>query len=219
MRALFLSLLCWQCLFGDSIALLAQQIQEAYQNFYHAYHFHITSVQVQLVSGDQARLDAFLAQAKPPLNLRPPQFLKNEGLVRVGQALLKYQVIAQIEVFKTKNMLKKDVNLDSSNTYSQSVPFERFNTMPLDASYINNSSTKSFLAPNTLLSIDKIAPKILVYKNEMFSATLQSGPISLETSLQALQNGSLNQVIEALNIESKRRVQVRITGLLKGEVL
>ncbi|WP_121021326.1 flagellar basal body P-ring formation chaperone FlgA [Helicobacter vulpis] len=219
MRALFLGLLCWQWLLGDPLARIALQIQEAYQHFYHAYRFDIASVQAQIISGDPARLEAFLAKPHPPLNLRSQQFLKKEGLVRVGEALVKYQVIAQIEVFKTKNMLKKDVNLDSSNTYAQSVPFEQFNTMPLDRSYINNSSTKSFLGANTLLSIDKVAPKILVYKNEIFSATLVSGSISLETSLQALQNGSLNQIIEALNVESKKRVQVRITGLLKGEVL
>nr|WP_264828736.1 hypothetical protein [Helicobacter suis] len=29
----------------------------------------------------------------------------------------------------------------------------------------------------------------------------------------------LNQVIQALNVRSKKVVQVRITGLLKGEVL
>ncbi|WP_104757624.1 flagellar basal body P-ring formation chaperone FlgA [Helicobacter salomonis] len=223
MRALCLVLLYIQLLLADPLNLIAQHIQEAYEHFYQHYHFHVSRVQVQLASGDVARLRAFLtpyeSKAQAPFSLRPQQFLKKEGLVRVGEALLKYQVIADMQVYKTKSALKKDVNLDSHNTYVLSVPFEQFNTMPLDSSYINNSSTKSFLGANTLLSVDKVAPKILVYKNEIFSATLISGSISLETSLQALQNGSLNQVIEALNVESKKRVQVKITGLLKGEVL
>ncbi|MFC3848127.1 flagellar basal body P-ring formation chaperone FlgA [Helicobacter baculiformis] len=223
MRAFCLLFLCCQLLLGDPLNLVAQRIQKSYEHFYHAYHFHVSRVQVQIASGDMARLSAFLApyanQQGAPFHLRPQQFLRKEGLVRVGDSLLKYQVIADMQVYKTKGVLKKDVNLDSQNTYAQNVPFEQFNTMPLDDSYINNSSTKSFLGANTLLSVDKVAPKILVYKNEIFSATLISGSISLETSLQALQNGSLNQVIEALNMESKKRVQVRITGLLKGEVL
>ncbi|WP_281778555.1 flagella basal body P-ring formation protein FlgA, partial [Helicobacter suis] len=76
-----------------------------------------------------------------------------------------------------------------------------------------------FIAPHTILSIDRVGPKILIYKHEIFSATLKEGPLFLETSLQALENGVLNQVIQALNVRSKKVVQVKITGLLKGEVL
>ncbi|WP_104750445.1 flagellar basal body P-ring formation chaperone FlgA [Helicobacter cynogastricus] len=223
MRALTLSLFCMHILLADPLTFLSQCLQKVYTDFYHAYTFQIRSVQVHLTSGDLDKLDAFLKpyeqKSLMPITLRPQQFLRSDGWVRVGSALLKYQVIADIQIYKTKSALKKDINLDSQNTYSQMIPFEQFNTMPIDSSYINNSSTKSFLGAHILLSVDKVAPKILVYKNEMFSATLTSGAISLETSLQALQNGSLNQVIEALNLQSKKRVQVKITGLLKGEVL
>ncbi|WP_104711646.1 flagellar basal body P-ring formation chaperone FlgA [Helicobacter felis] len=223
MRALVLSLFYAHILLANPINFLSQCLQKAYTDFYHAYVFQIRSVQVDLTSGNLDQLDAFLKPYEQkglmPIALRPQQLLRSDGWMRVGGALLKYQIIADIQIYKTKSTLKKDTNLDNSVLYAQSVPFERFNTLPIDSSYINNSSTKSFLGANTLLSVDKVAPKILVYKNEIFSATLTSGSISLETSLQALQNGSLNQVIEALNVQSKKRVQVRITGLLKGEVL
>ncbi|GMB95788.1 flagellar basal body P-ring formation chaperone FlgA [Helicobacter sp. NHP22-001] len=207
--------------------LLEQAIRQAYNNFYAKYPLKIQAVQISLTSGNPAVLEKILKQAKKPqdLNLswRNPQFLSQEGLLNLSlqnqSVWVRYKIKATIQVYKSKSMLRKDQNLDPSNTYQVSVPFTRFFAMPIDSSYINNSSARSFLAANTLLSIDKVGAQILVYKHEIFHATLREGAISLETSLQALENGVLDQVIQALNVESKKVVQVKITGFLKGEVL
>ncbi|BCZ18514.1 hypothetical protein NHP190012_01560 [Helicobacter sp. NHP19-012] len=207
--------------------LLEQAIRQAYNNFYAKYPLKIQAVQVSLASGNPATLEQILKRAKSPqdlnLQLRTPQFLSQEGLLHLSlqnqSVWVRYKIKATIQVYKSKSMLRKDQNLDPSNTYQVSVPFTRFFAMPIDSSYINNSSARSFLAANTLLSIDKVGAQILVYKHEIFHATLREGAISLETSLQALENGVLDQVIQALNVESKKVVQVKITGFLKGEVL
>ncbi|BDQ29584.1 flagellar basal body P-ring formation chaperone FlgA [Helicobacter ailurogastricus] len=224
MRLLFLILLfiplCAQ-------GILEEAIAEAYTNFYAKYPLKVQAVQVSLASGSPAVLEQILKQTKKTqdLNLqwRTPQFLSQEGLLNLSlqnkSVWVKYKIKASIQVYKSKTMLRKDQNLDQSNTYQVSIPFTRFFAMPIDSSYINNSSARSFLAANTLLSIDKIGAQILVYKHEIFHATLKEGAISLETSLQALENGVLNQVIQALNVQSKKVVQVKITGFLKGEVL
>ncbi len=203
----------------NPLEVIKQEISQAYSQFYHNYAFSVRGVEAQIAGGNIADLK----NPEPVINWRNQQFLRKDGLVSVGQrghqVWIKYQVLADIQVYKSKTMLKKDQNLDATNTYAKSVPFEYFNAMPIDRSYIGNASTRSFLGANTTLSVDKVGPRILIYKHEIFSATLKEGPISLETSLQALENGVLNQVIQALNIRSKRVVQVKITGLLKGEVL
>ncbi|BCZ17790.1 hypothetical protein NHP190003_10720 [Helicobacter sp. NHP19-003] len=208
-------------------SLLEQAIKQAYTEFYAKYPLKVQAVQVNLASGNPATLEQILKHAKTPqdlnLQLGPQQFLNQEGLLHLSlennSVWVHYKIKGTIQVYKSKSMLRKDQNLDASNTYQVSVPFTRFFAMPIDTSYINNSSARSFLAANTLLSIDKVGAQILVYKHEIFHATLKEGPISLETSLQALENGGLGQVIQALNVESKKVVQVKITGFLKGEVL
>ncbi|WP_104691175.1 flagellar basal body P-ring formation chaperone FlgA [Helicobacter heilmannii] len=207
--------------------LLEQAIKQAYTDFYAKYPLKVQAVQISLASGSLATLEQIIKSAKTPqdlnLQLRPQQFLNQEGLLNLSlqnaSVWVRYKIKATIQVYKSKSMLRKDQNLDASNTYQVSIPFTRFFAMPIDASYINNSSARSFLAANTLLSIDKVGAQILVYKHEIFHATLREGAIFLETSLQALENGGLGQVIQALNVASKKVVQVKITGFLKGEVL
>lgn len=207
--------------------LLKQAITQAYTEFYAKCPLKVQAVQVSLASGSPTTLEQILKHAKVPqdLNLqwRSPQFLNPDGLLNLSlqnqSVWVRYKIKATIQVYKSKSMLRKDQNLDASNTYQVTIPFTRFFVMPIDSSYINHASVRSFLAANTLLSIDKVGAQILVYKHEIFHATLKEGAISLETSLQALENGVLNQVIQALNVESKKVVQVKITGFLKGEVL
>ncbi|WP_281757291.1 flagellar basal body P-ring formation chaperone FlgA [Helicobacter suis] len=218
-------LLFFICLTGlfakPSLFLLEQAISKAYTRFYAKYPFKIQAIKVELASGNLSMLDQILKVASPQdLQWRTQQFLNKEGVLSLDQKIwIKYSLNASIGIYKSKTMLRKDQNLDASNTYSENIPFTHFNTLPIDASYINNSSARSFIAPHTILSIDRVGPKILIYKHEIFSATLKEGPLFLETSLQALENGVLNQVIQALNVRSKKVVQVKITGLLKGEVL
>lgn len=216
-----LALVVWLGAEQTSLALVEQAITKAYTDFYHNYVFSVRGVEAHLASGNLEMLKGILEPNA--LHWRTQQFLRKEGLVSLGQkgrmVWIKYQILADIKVYKSKTLLKKDQNLDASNTYTQIVPFEYFSALPIDSSYIGNSSARSFLGPNTLLSMDKVGPKILIYKHEIFSATLKEGNIYLETSLQALENGVLNQVIQALNMQSKKIVQVKITGLLKGEVL
>ncbi|WP_163498712.1 flagellar basal body P-ring formation chaperone FlgA [Helicobacter suis] len=221
MRFLLLAI-CLTGLFAQSsFSLLEQAISKAYTHFYAKYPFKIQAIKVELASGNLSMLDQILKVASPQdLRWRTQQFLNKEGVLSLDQKIwIKYSLNASIGIYKSKTMLRKDQNLDASNTYFENIPFTHFNALPIDASYINNSSARSFIAPNTILSIDRVGPKILIYKHEIFNATLKEGPIFLETSLQALENGVLNQVIQALNMRSKKVIQVKITGLLKGEVL
>lgn len=118
--------------------ILEEAIAEAYTNFYAKYPLKVQAVQVSLASGSPAVLEQILKQTKKTqdLNLqwRTPQFLSQEGLLNLSlqnkSVWVKYKIKASIQVYKSKTMLRKDQNLDQSNTYQVSIPLPAFLPCP-----------------------------------------------------------------------------------------
>ncbi len=145
------------------------------------------------------------------LNLK----IQNEPNLRLP---VRYSVIGSIQAFKSSSVIKKDENITSNNTIQTRINFGSVES-PLIIQSINQASAKVYIAPNTILTASKIQPLIIVRKNDMIMGVLKEGRITLEINLQALENGSLNQIIQAKNLESNKILKVRVLNNSKVQIL
>ncbi len=141
--------------------------------------------------------------------------LENEPNLRLP---VRYSVIGSMQAFKSISAIKKDENITANNTKKERVLFGTLSN-PLLESTIDRVSAKNFIPPNTLLSMDKTQALIIVRKNDIITGVYEEGQISIEISLKALENGALNQIIQAKNLESNKILKAKVLSSSKAQIL
>lgn len=141
--------------------------------------------------------------------------LENEPNLRLP---VRYSVIGSMQAFKSISAIKKDENITANNTKKERVLFGALSN-PLLESTIDRVSAKNFIPPNTLLSMDKTQALIIVRKNDIITGVYEEGQISIEISLKALENGALNQIIQAKNLESNKILKAKVLSSSKAQIL
>ncbi|WQW37980.1 flagellar basal body P-ring formation protein FlgA [Helicobacter pylori] len=141
--------------------------------------------------------------------------LENEPNLRLP---VRYSVIGSMQAFKSISAIKKDENITANNTQKERVLFGALSN-PLLEGAIDKVSAKNFIPPNTLLSIDKTQALIIVRKNDIITGVYEEGQISIEISLKALENGALNQIIQAKNLESNKILKAKVLSSSKAQIL
>ncbi|MCQ2680721.1 flagellar basal body P-ring formation protein FlgA [Helicobacter pylori] len=141
--------------------------------------------------------------------------LENEPNLRLP---VRYSVIGSMQAFKSISAIKKDENITANNTKKERVLFGALSN-PLLESAIDKVSAKHFIPPDTLLSADKTQALIIVRKNDIITGVYEEGQISIEISLKALENGALNQIIQAKNLESNKILKAKVLSSSKAQIL
>nr|WP_187855857.1 flagellar basal body P-ring formation chaperone FlgA [Helicobacter pylori] len=141
--------------------------------------------------------------------------LENEPNLRLP---VRYSVIGSMQAFKSISTIKKDENITANNTQKERVLFGALSN-PLLEGAIDRVSAKNFIPPNTLLSADKTQALIIVRKNDIITGVYEEGQISIEISLKALENGALNQIIQAKNLESNKILKAKVLSSSKAQIL
>ncbi len=141
--------------------------------------------------------------------------LENEPNLRLP---VRYSVIGSMQAFKSIGAIKKDENITASNTKKERVLFGTLSN-PLLEGAIGKVSAKNFIPPDTLLSADKTQALIIVRKNDIITGVYEEGQISIEISLKALENGALNQIIQAKNLESNKILKAKVLSSSKAQIL
>ncbi len=141
--------------------------------------------------------------------------LENEPNLRLP---VRYSVIGSMQAFKSISAIKKDENITASNTKKERVLFGALSN-PLLEGAIDRVSAKNFIPPDTLLSMDKTQALIIVRKNDIITGVYEEGQISIEISLKALENGVLNQIIQAKNLESNKILKAKVLSSSKAQIL
>ncbi|MCQ2949743.1 flagellar basal body P-ring formation protein FlgA [Helicobacter pylori] len=141
--------------------------------------------------------------------------LENEPNLRLP---VRYSVIGSMQAFKSIEAIKKDENITANNTKKERVLFGALSN-PLLEGAIDKVSAKNFIPPNTLLSTDKTQALIIVRKNDIITGVYEEGQISIEISLKALENGVLNQIIQAKNLESNKILKAKVLSSSKAQIL
>ena len=131
---------------------------------------------------------------------------------------LQYEVHALVKILSTTRNVSAGEELQDS-VLAQEVAFERFSSLPACESDLSQVSAKVYLAKGSFISKDKLRPKILVKKGEFVLVQSEGEGFSMQNSLEALQNGSFGEVINAKNIQSGKVVRIKITNKNKGILL
>ncbi|GAA7011522.1 flagellar basal body P-ring formation chaperone FlgA [Helicobacter pylori] len=218
MKILILFFICLNALFALDSNALKTEIKEAYLKEYKDLKLEIETINLEIPERfSNAPISSYELNASNKLKKDGVVFLRleNEPNLRLP---VRYSVIGSMQVFKSTGAIKKDENITANNTQKERVFFGALSN-PLLEGAIGKVSAKNFIPPNTLLSADKTQALIIVRKNDIITGVYEEGQISIEISLKALENGALNQIIQAKNLESNKILKAKVLSNSKAQIL
>ncbi|GHQ79847.1 flagella basal body P-ring formation protein FlgA [Helicobacter pylori] len=218
MKILILFLFCLNALFALDSNALKTEIKKAYLKEYKDLKLEIETIKLEIPERfSNALILSYELNASNKLKKDGVVFLRleNEPNLRLP---VRYSVIGSMQAFKSIGAIKKDENITANNTQKERVLFGTLSN-PLLEGAINKVSAKNFIPPNTLLSTDKTQALIIVRKNDIITGVYEEGQISIEISLKALENGALNQIIQAKNLESNKILKAKVLSSSKVQIL
>ncbi|GAA8608285.1 flagellar basal body P-ring formation chaperone FlgA [Helicobacter pylori] len=218
MKILILFLICLNALFALDSNALKTEIKKAYLKEYKDLKLEIETIKLEIPERfSNAPILSYELNASNKLKKDGVVFLRleNEPNLRLP---VRYSVIGSMQAFKSIGAIKKDENITANNTKKERVLFGALSN-PLLEGAINKVSAKNFIPPNTLLSTDKTQALIIVRKNDIITGVYEEGPINIEISLKALENGTLNQIIQAKNLESNKILKAKVLSSSKAQIL
>ncbi|UOS58032.1 flagellar basal body P-ring formation protein FlgA [Helicobacter pylori] len=218
MKILILFLICLNALFALDSNALKTEIKKAYLKEYKDLKLEIETINLEIPERfSNALILSYELNASNKLKKDGVVFLRleNEPNLRLP---VRYSVVGSMQVFRSIGAIKKDENITANNTQKERVLFGALSN-PLLEGAIGKVSAKNFIPPNTLLSADKTQALIIVRKNDIITGVYEEGQISIEISLKALENGALNQIIQAKNLESNKILKAKVLSSSKAQIL
>ncbi|GAA8478716.1 flagellar basal body P-ring formation chaperone FlgA [Helicobacter pylori] len=218
MKILILFFMVLRTLLAMDTNTLKTEIKEAYLKEYKDLKLEIETIHLEIPERfSNASILSYELNASNKLKKDGVVFLRleNEPNLRLP---VRYSVIGSMQAFKSVSAIKKDENITANNTQKERVLFGTLSN-PLLEGAIDKVSAKNFIPPNTLLSADKTQALIIVRKNDIITGVYEEGQISIEISLKALENGALNQIIQAKNLESNKILKAKVLSSSKAQIL
>ncbi len=218
MKILTLFFMVLRTLLAMDTNMLKTEIKETYLKEYKDLKLEIETINLEIPERfSNTPILSYELNASNKLKKDGVVFLKleNEPNLRLP---VRYSVIGSMQAFKSIEAIKKDENITANNTQKERVLFGALSN-PLLEGAIDKVSAKNFIPPNTLLSMDKTQALIIVRKNDIITGVYEEGQISIEISLKALENGALNQIIQAKNLESNKILKAKVLSSSKAQIL
>ncbi len=218
MKILTLFFMVLRTLLAMDTNMLKTEIKKAYLKEYKDLKLEIETIHLEIPERfSNAPILSYELNASNKLKKDGVVFLRleNEPNLRLP---VRYSVIGSMQAFKSVGAIKKDENITANNTQKERVLFGVLSN-PLLEGAIDKVSAKNFIPPNTLLSADKTQALIIVRKNDIITGVYEEGQISIEISLKALENGALNQIIQAKNVESNKILKAKVLSSSKVQIL
>ncbi|OPG31889.1 flagella basal body P-ring formation protein FlgA [Helicobacter pylori] len=218
MKILTLFFMVLRTLLAMDTNMLKAEIKAIYLKEYQDLKLEIETINLEIPERfSHASILSYELNASNKLKKDGVVFLKleNEPNLRLP---VRYSVIGSMQAFKSISAIKKDENITANNTKKERIPFGALSNPLLEAA-IDKVSAKHFIPPDTLLSMDKTQALIIVRKNDIITGVYEEGQISIEISLKALENGALNQIIQAKNLESNKILKAKVLSSSKAQIL
>ncbi|PAF53288.1 flagella basal body P-ring formation protein FlgA [Helicobacter sp. 13S00482-2] len=223
MKNIFLLFILFAHLYGgDNLAEMKNYIQKAYEKKYQNYGIHISNIIFSI--SPNIPIESYQIRS---IDLDSKYLNKKDGMILLSvnsnDALLKiplqYQLQATINVYRATETIKTSENITDKNSAQETIAFDRIAQIPIDSSQINHISAKSYINPNSIITLDKIQSKILIRKNDSFTGFIKDKQITLQTTLIAKENGAFGDIINAINPETKKIIKVKVIDTNKGKIL
>ncbi|WRE75602.1 flagellar basal body P-ring formation protein FlgA [Helicobacter pylori] len=218
MKILTLFFMVLRTLLAMDTNMLKAEIKEIYLKEYKDLKLEIETINLEIPERfSNAPILSYELNASNKLKKDGVVFLRleNEPNLRLP---VRYSVVGSMQAFKSASAIKKDENITANNTKKERVLFGALSN-PLLEGAIDKVSAKNFIPPDTLLSADKTQALIIVRKNDIITGVYEEGQISIEISLKALENGALNQIIQAKNLESNKILKAKVLSSSKAQIL
>ncbi|WRG71207.1 flagellar basal body P-ring formation protein FlgA [Helicobacter pylori] len=218
MKVVILFFMVLRTLLAMDTNMLKTEIKEAYLKEYKDLKLEIETINLEIPERfSNASILSYELNASNKLKKDGVVFLRleNEPNLRLP---VRYSVVGSMQAFKSIGAIKKDENITANNTKKERVLFGTLSN-PLLEGTIDRVSAKHFIPPDTLLSADKTQALIIVRKNDIITGVYEEGQISIEISLKALENGALNQIIQAKNLESNKILKAKVLSSSKVQIL
>lgn len=132
---------------------------------------------------------------------------------------IKYSLEGKIDALIAKMNIKGGENLTEQNTRKASLSLSDIRHIPASKTDVLSGAAKFFITKDSVISENYITKRILIRKNEMFTAHYKNEGVYVEITLRAKENGQKDQVIEAINPVTKKVLNVKVIDLNKGEIL
>lgn len=218
MKILTLFFMVLRTLLAMDTNMLKTEIKEIYLKEYQDLKLEVETINLEIPERfSNASILSYELSASNKLKKDGVVFLRleNEPNLRLP---VRYSVIGSMQAFKSISAIKKDENITANNTKKERIPFGTLSN-PLLEGAIDKVSAKHFIPPDMLLSMDKTQALIIVRKNDIITGVYEEGQISIEISLKALENGALNQIIQAKNLESNKILKAKVLSSSKAQIL
>ncbi len=218
MKILTLFFMVLRTLLAMDTNMLKTEIKETYLKEYKDLKLEIETINLEIPERfSNASILSYELSASNKLKKDGVVFLRLESEPNL-RLPVRYSVIGSMQAFKSIEAIKKDENITANNTKKERIPFGTLSN-PLLEGAIDRVSAKHFIPPDTLLSMDKTQALIIVRKNDIITGVYEEGQISIEISLKALENGALNQIIQAKNLESNKILKAKVLSSSKAQIL
>lgn len=129
------------------------------------------------------------------------------------------EIEASLEVYVALSGIQANQELNPQNVAKKRIAFESSATPFAKEDQIYASSSRGFIAKDSVIFASKIKPQILIKRGEWIEVSHQEGSIAIQTKLQAMQNASLGQEINAKNPQTQKTIRVKVTARGKGVAL
>lgn len=156
------------------------------------------------------------------VNIRNNDFLSSKGTINIKtkenkKVFFDYYIIANVEIYVSKDIIKKETHLSPLNCIKKSVQLDSFRDKPLQNIEAKSLQAKRHIPKDMILTIRDIEVLDVVRRDSMVNVILYQDGIAITFSAKALQDGKVNDIINLQN-NSGKILKARVTGSGTAEI-
>ncbi|MDD2653309.1 MAG: flagellar basal body P-ring formation chaperone FlgA [Sulfurimonas sp.] len=153
---------------------------------------------------------------KYSIEIKNRDFLSSEGIVSVKTTenkkfFFNYTVVADVAIYKSRDVIKKDTQLTLTNCIKKSVALESFQDKPVQNIGQKQLQAKRHIPKDMILTLRDVEILDVVTKDSMINVNFFQDGMAITFSAKALQDGKVNDIIDVQN-NSGKILKVRVTG-------
>lgn len=156
------------------------------------------------------------------VNLDKKSFLSRKGVVGIKapngrKFFFEYDVNANLFVYISKDIIKKDTHISLENSLKKSITLERFKAKPLQNLSENQTQAKHNIPKETILTVRDIVELSVIKKDAQVTINISKDDLALTTTAKALEDGKIGDIIKVQN-SSKKNFKVKVIGINMAEL-
>ncbi len=157
------------------------------------------------------------------IKIQSKNYLKKDGILSIKdnktnkQLFFDYQIDALVNVYVTKEKIKRKDELSHKNCTQKQIVLEKFRAFPIQTLPKHSLQIKHQIKKDTIITQRDIQKLRLVRRGSNINVTLRNKNINISFSATAIQNGVYGDIIKVKQSNSKV-IKVKVTGFGVGEV-